>query len=66
LVALARRQLPKQIGSKYAIIVLTCLTCLDEGNTDFGDESKFQDEDGILVGVRYIEKVLVQLNSVSI
>ncbi|KAL4728772.1 hypothetical protein ACLX1H_003171 [Fusarium chlamydosporum] len=57
LVALARTQLPRRIGSKYAHIVETCLTCLDEGNEDFGDDSEFLDEDGILVGVRYIEKV---------
>jgi len=33
------------------------LTCLDQDNEDFGDDSEFQDEDGVLVGVRYIEKV---------
>jgi hypothetical protein len=57
LVTLARTRLPQRIGSKYAQIVETCLTCLDDDNVDFGDESEFQDEDGISVGVRYIEKV---------
>jgi hypothetical protein len=45
------------MGTKYTQVVETCLTCLDPENTDFGDEEEFQDADGILVGVRYIEKV---------
>jgi hypothetical protein len=57
LVTLARTRLPGRTGSKYAEIVETCLTCLDEHDTDFGDESEFLDADGILVGVQYIEKV---------
>jgi hypothetical protein len=57
LLNLAREKLPEKMGSKYSRIVETCLTCLDEGNEDFGDESEFQDEDGVLVAVRYIEKV---------
>ncbi len=57
LVSIARDVLPQRMGTKYARIVETCLTCLDEGNVDFGDEREFQDADGVLVGVRYIEKV---------
>lgn len=57
LISLAQVELLKRMGTKYTNIVVTCLTCLDEANTDFGDQSEFQDEDGILVGVRYIEKV---------
>ena len=57
LVSLARDFLPRRMGTKYARIVETCLTCLDEENIDFGDEREFQDADGVLVGVRYIEKV---------
>ncbi len=57
LVPLARAVLPKRMGTKYARIVETCLTCLDKENADFGDEREFQDADGVLVGVRYIEKV---------
>lgn len=44
------------MGTRYSDIVETCLTCLDPDNNGFGDESEFEDEDGILVGVRYIEK----------
>jgi len=57
LVNLARTQLPRRMGSRYAEIVITCLTCLDRGNEDFGDEEEFQDDDGITIGVRFIEKV---------
>lgn len=57
LVALAKRHLPRCMGRKYTEVVKTCLTCLDRENTDFGDESELLDESGILVGVRYIEKV---------
>lgn len=57
LVSLARSQLPGSMGDKYAEIVETCLTCLDPANADFGDEREFEDEYGIRVGARYIEKV---------
>jgi hypothetical protein len=57
LVSLACEKLPRHMGRRYAAVVKTCLTCLDHDNTDFGDEQEFQDRDGVLVGVRYIEKV---------
>ncbi|KAF1811644.1 hypothetical protein P152DRAFT_474375 [Eremomyces bilateralis CBS 781.70] len=66
LVALARTALPQRMGTKYTEVVQTCLTCLDRENVDFGDEREFQDADGILVGVRYIEKVLMQLSLISV
>ncbi|KAJ5580314.1 uncharacterized protein N7459_006299 [Penicillium hispanicum] len=57
LLSLARRELRAKMGTQYSEVVLTCLTCLDAGNVDFGDAREFQDEDGIEVGVRYIKKV---------
>ncbi|KAI0148959.1 hypothetical protein BJ166DRAFT_469912 [Pestalotiopsis sp. NC0098] len=66
LVALATSKLPLRMGDKYTSVVVTCLTCLDEGNEDFGDDKEMQDEDGILVGVRFIEKVLLRLNEISL
>jgi hypothetical protein len=57
LVHLAKTDLPISMGSTYAEIVANCLTCLDEENNDFGDRSEFEDEDGILIGLKYIEKV---------
>ena len=57
LLSLARDRLPQVMGSRFAEIVETCLTCLEPDNVDFGDQREFEDEDGIRVGVRYIEKV---------
>jgi hypothetical protein len=57
LISAAEHNLPAKMGTAYTNIVVNCLTCLDQDNEDFGDKSEFQDEDGVLVGVRYIEKV---------
>jgi len=54
------------MGTKYSKVVETCLTCLDEDNVRFGDEREFQDEDGVAVGVRYIEKILALINAVCV
>ncbi|KAL1862614.1 hypothetical protein Daus18300_008411 [Diaporthe australafricana] len=66
LLALAENLLPRLMGSKYFEVVKTCLTCLDEENEDFSNEDEFSDEDGIVVGLRYVEKVIMQLNSISV
>ncbi|KAI0890144.1 uncharacterized protein GGS22DRAFT_150095 [Annulohypoxylon maeteangense] len=66
LVQLARSQLPQRMGNKYTAVVVTCLTCLDEENEDFGDQEDMRDEDGILIGVRFIEKILLRLSEISI
>jgi hypothetical protein len=57
LISAAEHNLPAKMGTAYTKIVVNCLTCLDQDNEDFGDKSEFQDQDGVLVGVRYIEKV---------
>lgn len=61
LVRKAEDELPSRIGRRFAGIVKSCLTCLDPGNVDFGAEEDgsdlASDEDGTLVGVRYIDKV---------
>ena len=64
LVMMAETKLPERAGEKYAQVVVTCLTCTDEDNEDFGDD--MTDEDGILIGVRFIEKVLFRLDSISV
>jgi hypothetical protein len=60
LVALAKEFLPRSIGERYEQIVVNCLTCLDEDNADFGNQNEFDDIDGVLLGVRYIEKVRIE------
>ncbi|KAF3933855.1 hypothetical protein ABW19_dt0201746 [Dactylella cylindrospora] len=52
-----RESLPRRMGTKYAKVVETCLTCLDRDNEGFGDEAVLRDEEGVLVSLRYIEKV---------
>lgn len=64
LVDIAMERLPVQMGDKYTSIVITCLTCLDQENEDFGESAEMEDEDGILVGVRFIEKVLLKINEI--
>ncbi len=54
---LATQRLPAKMGQIYTDVVLSCLNCLDTNNEAFGDQGKLEDEDGIEVGVRYIEKV---------
>jgi hypothetical protein len=58
---LAKEKLPTRMGEKYTQVVVNCLSCLDATNKDFGDESEFEDGDGILIGVKYIEKVWIVL-----
>jgi hypothetical protein len=65
-VDLAKRDLPSRLGDMYTDIVLACLNCLDPGNEGFGSEKELADEDGIVVGLRFIEKVLSCVNQISI
>jgi serine/threonine protein kinase len=66
---LTQQGLPSVTGELYSEVVMSCLSCLDEDNEDFGDIDGSEDADGILVGVRYIEKVcstdysLLQVNA---
>ncbi|KEF56895.1 uncharacterized protein A1O9_07085 [Exophiala aquamarina CBS 119918] len=65
LVDLAKTRLPCKVGDKYTGVVVNCLTCLDETNIDFGNPEDFQDADGVVVGVQYIEKVSLQIHLVQ-
>ena len=57
LVKLAKMKLPGAMGNRYTGIVVSCLTCLDKTDNAFGDEKDLMDEDGIYVGVQFIENV---------
>jgi hypothetical protein len=61
LLRLATRELPSKMGTKYAKIVESCLTCLDLGNEDFIEDSELQEDDAI-VAVGYINKVSIHDN----
>ena len=67
LVSLAQMKLPSEMGLNYTEIVISCLTCLDQGESNlFGKEADLRDEDGIVVAVQYIEKILLRLESINI
>jgi hypothetical protein len=55
-----------EMGNKYSELVEICLTCLDEGNLIFDAEEESLGNDAIKVGVRYMEKVLGMMQSISI
>lgn len=63
---LARSQLSQRLGDVYSRVVLACLTCLDPGNQMFGDEGSLEDEDGVLVGVSFIEQILKELDRIYV
>lgn len=65
-VSLAKDILPQRMGNKFTSVVLNCLTCMDPDNRDFGDRDEFRDREGVLIGVRYIEKILLQLDAIAI
>ncbi|KAJ8058628.1 hypothetical protein OCU04_012804 [Sclerotinia nivalis] len=66
LVQLAQDLLPYRMGCRYTEIVITCLTCLDKGENSFGDGEDFLDENGVLVGVRFIEKIVNKLLDIKV
>lgn len=65
LVDMARRKLPSRVGDVYSEVVVACLQCLEPGNEIFGDRNQ-QDKDGTLIGIRFIERILARINSISV
>lgn len=82
LILLALEKLPAKMGIKYTNIVLLCLRCLDRRNGSLAgeiegpeentrlqnefEEADMLDEDGIVVGVKYIEKILLKIQEISV
>ncbi|EOD46477.1 putative het-s domain protein [Neofusicoccum parvum UCRNP2] len=66
LVEVAGAELPGRVGEVYADVVVACLTCLDADSETFGDLQGLADEDGIIVGVRYIEKILEKIEQIVV
>jgi len=78
---LAERELPLRMGRQYRDIVLLCLRCLDAGNDSDAEgqgfginagmdgaerEGRWMDDDGVVIGVRFIENVLEKIQEISI
>jgi hypothetical protein len=57
LVRIAESKLPRTMGRRYAEAVLVCLKCLDKEDNSFAADAELLDENGVLIGVRFIEKV---------
>lgn len=67
LVGMARTLLPARMGDMYTRVVESCLTCLDEGNEDFGSFTEEEGgDDGVAVGVRFIEKILALMAEIKV
>lgn len=57
LVSLARDELPQYMGNKYSEVTLTCLNFINETSMEFGVGSEAADDQEILMGVNYIDRV---------
>lgn len=60
-------QLPSYMGNCYSQIVKSCLQCLDrEDRNTFSEGVDFDDDErgSVLVGLQYIEKILVQIDGI--
>jgi hypothetical protein len=65
LMELCSKTLPAAIGMTYTRVVKSCLTCLDDGQSNaFAHESEVADPEGILVGLTFIGRILSRLLSV--
>ncbi|KAI1302522.1 hypothetical protein F5Y03DRAFT_210772 [Xylaria venustula] len=66
LVVLAQKELPVRVGDIYTKVVVDCLTCLDPDNEAFGTEEGVTDEDGITIGVKFVEHILSSIIEISV
>ncbi|KAI8944622.1 hypothetical protein F4801DRAFT_594807 [Xylaria longipes] len=66
LVALARKRLPSRVGDIYTNIVVMCMTCLNQDNETFGMKEGMTDEDGIIIGVKFVEHILRAILDISV
>ncbi|KAK3320598.1 hypothetical protein B0T19DRAFT_430005 [Cercophora scortea] len=65
LVRMARDELPACMGERYTAATVACLTCLDSDSVDFAVGSSVRDEDGVVIGTCFIEKVILRLGQIS-
>ncbi|KXX81536.1 Eukaryotic translation initiation factor 2-alpha kinase 1 [Madurella mycetomatis] len=66
LVDMARRLLPAKMGDAYTEVVVSCLTCLDEGSEDFGSCKEESKGNSITIGVRFVEKILTRMAEIRV
>lgn len=67
LVDMAKTKLPSKMGRTYTEVVLSSLACLDKDTDNvFTNSADLYDEDGIAIGVAFIENILMRLESISL
>lgn len=67
LVRMAKERLPSMMGRTYTEIVVSSLLCLDKDSDNvFTNSEDLYDEDGIAIGVAFIEHILMRLDSISL
>jgi len=65
---MAADQLPSKMGKKYTSVVVACLKALDseeEGN-EIREGADVKDPDGVEIGLRYIEHVLLKTQEIVV
>ncbi|KAI3320715.1 hypothetical protein HD806DRAFT_228049 [Xylariaceae sp. AK1471] len=66
LVEQTRTRLAPRMGEKYAHAVLSCLTCLDEDNEDFGGVEVANASDDATAALCFIEGIMKYLDEISV
>lgn len=67
LVLLAKQTLPQRMGRLYTEIVVDCLTCLDDGNNEFGSSDvTYNKQDLIVVGIKFVERILGKIEGITL
>lgn len=61
--SIAMSELASTIGERYSNVVMSCLSCLDNGDVRFGDKDDFDDAHDILVSIRFMETVSTPMRS---
>ncbi|KAH6867424.1 hypothetical protein B0T10DRAFT_554015 [Thelonectria olida] len=64
-IQLAKERVPILMGSTMSELIVSCLSCLDNGCA-FGDRKELEDGDGIVMGIAYIKQVIIRLESISL
>ena len=67
LVEIARERLPRKTGNIFTEVVLACLTCLDQGaDNTFDTDDGIDDENGLVVGVAFIQRIFLKLEDIVV
>lgn len=59
LTALAMSELLSRMGERFAAVVVSCLTCLDKDSARGSVDALLEDDNGVILGVSYIQKVRI-------